>query len=170
MLKIWGRATSSNVQAVMWSVGELGLEFERYDRGHVHGGLNTAEFLALNPHGLIPVIKDGNDAPIWESATIVLYLLAQYGDERLWPKTHSDRAQIEMWGDWVKIKVTSQFTAGVFWPVVRTPKQDRDEAKLQQSLDYLAEEFLKIEKRLTESPFMSGEHFGYADIMLGHLL
>ena len=34
MLKVWGRKTSSNVQAVMWSVGELGLPYERYDVGH----------------------------------------------------------------------------------------------------------------------------------------
>jgi glutathione S-transferase len=31
MLTIWGRKTSSNVQALMWCVGELGLTYERYD-------------------------------------------------------------------------------------------------------------------------------------------
>ena len=31
MLKIWGRANSSNVQKVMWAVGELGLAHERID-------------------------------------------------------------------------------------------------------------------------------------------
>lgn len=33
MIKVWGRKTSSNVQAVMWSIGELGLAYERYDCG-----------------------------------------------------------------------------------------------------------------------------------------
>ncbi|MBK0647209.1 glutathione S-transferase, partial [Klebsiella pneumoniae] len=27
MLTIWGRKTSSNVQALMWCVGELGLDY-----------------------------------------------------------------------------------------------------------------------------------------------
>jgi hypothetical protein len=29
MLTVWGRKTSSNVQALMWCIGELGLAFER---------------------------------------------------------------------------------------------------------------------------------------------
>ena len=35
MLTIWGRKTSSNVQALMWCVGELGLPYTRHDAGHV---------------------------------------------------------------------------------------------------------------------------------------
>ena len=31
MLTIYGRATSSNVQMVMWTVAELGLDHERLD-------------------------------------------------------------------------------------------------------------------------------------------
>ncbi|MGI9422717.1 MAG: glutathione S-transferase, partial [Hyphomicrobiaceae bacterium] len=33
MLKIWGRKSSSNVQALMWCVGELQLPYERVDAG-----------------------------------------------------------------------------------------------------------------------------------------
>jgi glutathione S-transferase len=33
MLKVWGRRSSSNVQAVMWCIGELGLTYERIDAG-----------------------------------------------------------------------------------------------------------------------------------------
>ncbi len=33
MLTIWGRKTSSNVQALMWCVGELGLDYLRFDVG-----------------------------------------------------------------------------------------------------------------------------------------
>ena len=29
MLRVWGRATSGNVQKVMWAIGELGLPHER---------------------------------------------------------------------------------------------------------------------------------------------
>jgi glutathione S-transferase len=28
MLTVWGRKTSSNVQALMWCIGELGLPYE----------------------------------------------------------------------------------------------------------------------------------------------
>jgi glutathione S-transferase len=36
MLKIWGRASSSNVQKVLWCCAELDLPFERVDHGGPH--------------------------------------------------------------------------------------------------------------------------------------
>src|SRR5207249_4686824 len=38
MLKIWGRASSSNVQKVLWCCAELDLPFERVDVGGTFGG------------------------------------------------------------------------------------------------------------------------------------
>jgi hypothetical protein len=37
MLKIWGRKNSINVQKVMWTVAELGVEAEPVDAGMAHG-------------------------------------------------------------------------------------------------------------------------------------
>ena len=59
MLTIWGRKTSSNVQALMWCVGELGLAYERHDVGHKYGGNDTGAFLQMNPNGTVPVLRDG---------------------------------------------------------------------------------------------------------------
>lgn len=56
MLKVWGRASSSNVQAVMWCIAELGLEYERIDAGHIYGVVDTPEYLALNPNGTNPTL------------------------------------------------------------------------------------------------------------------
>lgn len=49
MLTIWGRKTSSNVQALMWCVGELGLDYLRFDVGHRYGGTDSEAFYQLNP-------------------------------------------------------------------------------------------------------------------------
>ena len=84
MIKVWGRATSVNVQAVMWALAELGVECERVDAGGAFGGLDTPEFRAMNPNGLIPVLRD-RDTFLWESAAIVRCLGAQYGDDQFWP-------------------------------------------------------------------------------------
>jgi glutathione S-transferase len=56
MLKVWGRNTSSNVQKVMWAIGELGLEHERVDIGGKFGGNKEPAYLALNPNGLVPTL------------------------------------------------------------------------------------------------------------------
>jgi glutathione S-transferase len=58
MLKVWGRRSSINVQKVMWLIGELGLDHEHIDAGGTFGGLDAPEFLAMNPHGRVPVIRD----------------------------------------------------------------------------------------------------------------
>ena len=83
MLKVWGRRSSFNVQKVMWLVGELGLAHEHIDAGGAAGGLDAPAFLAMNPHGRVPVIADG-DAVVWESHAILRYLAARHGAGRFW--------------------------------------------------------------------------------------
>lgn len=92
MLKIWGRKTSSNVQALMWCIGELGLAYERYDVGHVYGGNDTAEFLVINPNGLVPVLRDGEGPAMFETPAILRYLAERYGDGAFWPRDLAQRA------------------------------------------------------------------------------
>ncbi|MFK7995559.1 MAG: hypothetical protein AB8B87_15595 [Granulosicoccus sp.] len=43
MINVWGRASSSNVQSVMWCIAELGLPHTRIDAGLMYGVNNTPE-------------------------------------------------------------------------------------------------------------------------------
>ena len=45
-IKVWGRRNSVNVQKVMWAIGEMNLEFRRYDIGGSFG-IND-NYLKLN--------------------------------------------------------------------------------------------------------------------------
>ena len=76
-LKIWGRLTSINVQKAMLCVEELDLPHERIDAGLAFGLVNTPEYRAMNPNGLVPVMKD-DDFVLWESNAIVRYLAAKH--------------------------------------------------------------------------------------------
>src|ERR1043165_3638596 len=100
MLKIWGRASSSNVQKVLWCCAELDLPFERLDVGGPFGGNRDAEYLRLNPNGLVPPVHDG-DLMRWEANTICRYLcsVTSAGD-RLYPRAAGDRTHVERWMDW----------------------------------------------------------------------
>ena len=75
MITLWGRRNSVNVQKVLWALDETGLPFEHIDAGGDAGGLADPAFRAMNPHGRVPVLRDGKTA-IWESNTIVRYLSA----------------------------------------------------------------------------------------------
>ena len=77
MLKIWGRNNSVNVQKVLWCCEEMGLKYERIDAGGQFGVVNTPQYRALNPNGLVPTIEDGPFV-LWESNSIVRYLTAKH--------------------------------------------------------------------------------------------
>ena len=170
MLKVWGRKTSSNVQAVMWSLGELGLPYERYDVGHRFGGLDTPEYLAMNPNGTVPVVRDDGGEPLWESAAILRYLANRYGRDPYWPSDLAMRAQIDKWAEWSKINIALNFSGPIFWQVVRTPSAQRDPNALRRAILYL-DQFLDIaENQLASAPYLCGNDFTLADVQFGHLL
>ena len=79
MITVWGRRSSSYVQATLWCLAELGLEFERIDASLHHGVTNTPEYLAMNPSGQVPTLVDGSNPPLFESSAIIRYLAGRYG-------------------------------------------------------------------------------------------
>ncbi len=170
MLTIYGRATSSNVQLVMWAVGELGLSYERLDYGHVYGGLDTDEFAALNPHRKVPVLKDG-DLVVWESAAILRYLAATYADGgAFWPADPVARAQIDMWAEWGKMAMCHSFTVPIFWSRVRTAATDRDKVALAKAVAHFDDLTHVLANQLQDQTFVCGNDLTTADIVIGHLL
>src|SRR5215468_4547469 len=94
-----GRRSSFNVQKVQWLLGELGLDFEQRELGGRFGGLDTPEFLTLNPNGRIPVLVDG-DVVVWESHAILRYLAATHGGDSWWPRSAAARSFPDRWLDW----------------------------------------------------------------------
>ena len=125
MLKIWGRRSSFNVQKVLWLADELGLPHEHIDAGGRFGGLDAPGFLAMNPHGKVPVIDDDGTI-VWESHAILRYLAARHGGARWWPDDPAERSLAERWMDWSATTLQPDFLMGVFWGFYRTPEAQRD--------------------------------------------
>jgi len=168
-LIIWGRATSSNVQTVMWAVTELGLDHVRHDVGGSFGGTDTAEYRAMNPMGLVPVLQDG-DLTMFESAAIVRYLGAQYGDETFWPSNLKVHARLDMIAEWAKHAIYRSLTLDVFWQLVRTPSAERDQAVIARGVKELGRLMPMAEGWLGEKDYLGGDDPSFADIIFGHLL
>lgn len=170
MITVWGRASSSNVQAVMWAIEELGLSCERHDVGFIYGGNNTPEFLAMNPNGTVPVLQDGDNVPIWESGAILRYIASVYGDAPFWPKDLHARSQIDQWAEWAKVNISHKFTGPIFWPVVRTAPSQRDPKAIQDAITKLGGSLVIAEQQLAKQSFLASDDLSLADIQLGHLL
>lgn len=169
MLTIYGRATSSNVQSVVWAVAEMGLAHRRIDVGGSFGGNQTEAFLAWNPMGRVPVIQDGN-MTLFESQAILRYLSSKYGTEAFWPSDPVARAPIDQWMEWAKVHVAPVVIYKVFWQLVRTTAADRDHQLLADAEAELDALMQIADAQLAKDSWLIGNEFSLADISFGTLL
>ena len=167
MLEVWGRRSSFNVQKVMWLIGELNLPHEHIPAGGAFGLKDTPEFLAMNPHGRIPVIRDSDGTVVWESHSILRYLAARYGGPELWSSDPVRRAQIDCWMDWAQTTLQPEFLTGVFWGFYRTPEAQRDLKAIEKNLALCTQYFQLLDKILSKQDFLAGQHLTLADIPAG---
>jgi glutathione S-transferase len=167
-VKLFGRRSAHNVQKALWALDELGLAYEHVDAGGAAGGLDAPAFLALNPHGRVPVLVDG-DAAVWESNTIVRYLAARYGAGLLWVEDPAERSLAERWMDWELATLQPDFMA-LFWGFFRTPERERDAAAIRRAARRCAAHFALLDAHLTKQPFVAGGRFGMGDIPAGTVL
>ncbi len=165
MLTVWGRPNSINVQIVMWTAAELGLEVDRKDVGGAFGGLDTPEYLAMNPNGRIPTLQDG-DLTIWESNACARYLAAKYGTGSLWPEDPAQRAKADMWMDWKKTSLAGPMTT-VFWGLVRTPEAERDMTAINAAAQTSQTLYAMLDKWLAGKDFVLGDSLTIGDIPAG---
>lgn len=165
MLTIWGNADSINVQKVLWCCEEAGVAYERIDAGRHHGVVNTPQFRALNPNGLVPTIDDDGFV-LWESNAILRYLAAKHASGTLWPTEARRRADPDRWLDW---------TNSTLWPAMlplfraymRTPADQRDAQVIEAARQATITALQILDAQLAEHTFVGGESFTMGDIAVG---
>lgn len=168
-IKLWGRATSINVQKVAWVIAELELTCDRIDAGGAFGGLDDPKYIALNPNRRVPTLIDG-DLILWESNTICRYLIEKYGNlNPIKGQSIATRAQADMWMEWFQNTAYSNFIA-LFYQAVRLPPSQRDGAKKEKILNALASTFAIVDQTLEGRDFILGPELSLADVPFGACL
>jgi glutathione S-transferase len=164
MIRLLGRATSGNVQKVLFLLEEMGLPYKREDYGRQFN--NTGgDYLKLNPTGKVPTIVDG-ETVIWESNTILRYLAAKNGGP-LYPADPARRTEVERWMDWLLASLNTPYVA-VFKdskkaPNERGPSFAADAKELTAQLQLL-------DAHLARQPYLAGKEISIADIALGPIV
>jgi len=170
MLKIWGRNTSINVQKTLWAVSELGLPHERIDIGGSFGKNNEPAYLAMNPNGLVPTLEEEDGFILWESNTVVRYLAAKYGARHgagtLEPSDPKSSARASSWMDW-QLSVCAPAIHGLFWGLIRTPPEKRDNAHIDESRKKTTAAMTILDAQLGKTAFVAGNTFSMGDIPVG---
>ncbi len=162
MIQIWGRLSSLNVRKVVWAAQEVGAPFTRLEAGMAFGVVNTPEYRALNPNGMVPTLQDG-ELVLWESNVIVRYLCAKYAPGTLYPQELAQRFDAERWMDWQQ---TTFNAAGgpAFLQWIRTPAEQRDMQAIAKSVAATEPLVARLDKHLAQQAYMAGEAFTMADI------
>lgn len=168
MIKIWGRKNSVNVQKAMWTIGELGLEYERVDVAGKFGGLDTPEFGAMNPNRLVPVLQDG-DVTVWESNAVVRYLASRYGEDGLWCSSLPERALSDAWMDWMATTLYPVFIR-IFVGLIRTPASRRNPQMIANSVKRVGQIYQHFDACLDGRNHIVGDSLTMGDIPVGATL
>jgi glutathione S-transferase len=113
------------------------------------------------------VIRDG-DLTLFESCAILRYLGSRYGRFPFWPEDPVARAPIDMWAEWGKTTFIRDFNVPIFWAVVRTPPAKRDPGALEVALTQFDRQLDILEAQIGDRPYVMGEDFTLADIVIGH--
>ena len=168
MLKILGRANSSNVRKVLWCATEIGKDFDRTDVGGPFGGNDTPDYLARNPTGLVPTLIDG-DVVVWESNAIIRYLAATYSAGALWPADPAERSVADRWMDWQIFALAAPMTL-----LLHTHNKVPGKAGTPEQVAAAESELVKhwgvLERGLDGRDFVAGNRLTMGDIPAGFFI
>lgn len=165
-LQILGRVSSINVRKVLCTCDEIGLEYDREDWGMGFRPTSDPAFRALNPNGLVPVVRDG-DLVLWESNVICRYLAAKQGRADLLPADPAGRARVEMWMDWQATEFNASWRYAFLGLVRKLPGFD-DPKQMAASIKDWTAKIALLDRRLRESGgHVAGAAFTLADIPVG---
>ena len=167
-MKLYARRTASNSQKVLWFLAELGLEYEFIATGGDAGGLEAAEYRALNPNALVPTLVDG-DLAVWESHAILRYLAAAHGSERYWPQDPGVRSGVDRWMDWSQSQFDASFMT-LFWGYWRTPEAARDADANRLEVARCRHYLNVLDTVLGDRAYVVGDDLSLADIPAGALM
>ncbi len=166
MIKLWGRANSSNVMKVIWLLEELGLKYERTDAGGQFGRTATPEYRAMNPLGLVPSIEDG-DFRLFESNAILRYVCNAHAPASpLYPQAPQARGTVDSWMEFQQTALNRP-QGVVFLGLARTPPEKRDNAAIEAGAKEAAQMWGILDARLARHPYVAGDALTIADMTYG---
>lgn len=178
MLTIYG-VYRSRASRVYWMAGELGLEFQsvpvlqaRRLASPLSDGapLNTHSpaFLAVNPMGQIPSIKDG-DLVMHESLAINLYLARKHGGP-LSGQTVQEDGLLTMWTVWAASQVEPETVKIVLIYDNGLENSEDGKQTIAVACRSLRRPFAALESHLAGRQWIVGDRFTVADLNIAEVL
>jgi glutathione S-transferase len=155
----------SQSERIVWLFEELQIPYElkRYQRDPA-SGLAPAEYKSLHPMGIAPVITDGALA-LGESGAIIEYVITKYGNGRL--VVSADKPNFADYLFWFHFANGTMMPSQMTGFIASLAGASGDNVVLESLKARADLAFALIEKRLGETPYLAGNEFTAADIIMG---
>ena len=154
---------------VVWLLEEMGLAYQLRPVDLLAGVEEDAEFLAINPAGFIPAIRDG-DVTMVESIAIMEYLMARYGPTPLAPDPHDPA--FPAYQQFLHLGEAG-LAASIYFVVVSrnlAPEAERQNWGARKALEVFESRLGLVTRQLARSPYLAGDTFTAADISVTYAL
>lgn len=152
----------SQSERIVWLCEELGIPYELkvYDRDPVTR-LAPPEYKALHPIGTAPIITDG-DLVLPESGAIIEYVIHRHGGGRLAVSPQAPNYPAYLF--WLHFANATMMTRHMM--LLGVPAEDSS-PRTQWSRQRAQATWDLVEARLGEAPYLAGDEFTAADIIMG---
>lgn len=150
----------------LWALEEGGLPYRVHPLDDMRGELSGADYLHVNPFGLVPAIDD-DGFRLYESAAILFYVAEKAG--KLLPKVAKARALAMQWAFTALSTVEPAITE-----LASIDKFFADQAWAKERRPALVETVEKslaiLNKHLAGRPYIMGNEFSAPDILVSTVL
>jgi glutathione S-transferase len=158
--EVFGDARSGNCQKVKWALQMLGLPYRWVEVDVARGETRSAELLALNPAGQVPIMRWPDGEVLAQSNAIVWRLFDEA--DRL-PRSAAARAETLQWMFWEQYSHEPYIAVRRYKIQYLGLRPDSLDPVLLERGDAALR---RLEARLRESDWLVGRDFGVADLCL----
>lgn len=164
MLTLYGCPNTRSTRAA-WALEEVGAEYKYIKIDLFKGEGRSSAYLQINPAGKVPALAEDGFV-LTESAAIVTYIGDRYPESGLTPNVGSQaRGHYDQWCFFAMAELEQplwtmakhQFALPEVWRVPEVINTAREEFKIAAKI---------LETGLGDKPFILGESFTGADILL----
>jgi len=168
MITVYGAFPTRSFR-VIWALEELGKDYQLRPVD-LRNRMADAEFLALNPSGFLPAMRDG-DVTMVDSIAMLEYLIARYDDDGLLAPVASD----PRFPDYQQFLHLGESGLAAFLNVIvgsrfMAPEAEKDNFGARIAARMFDSRLALVTRQLGRAPMMAGDRFSAADISVVYAL
>lgn len=168
MITLYGLFPTRAIRA-LWALEEAEAEYTFVPVNLAKGEHKSREYLKINPGGKVPALQDG-DFILLESGAICTYIGEKFPKNNLVPKAGTkDRALYDQWSFFALTELEQPL-----WTITKHSYVLPKDLRIPEIMKVAEREFGQaagvLDLGLGDKPFILGDHFTLADVLLGQTL